>query len=64
VEQALSTMKAGGRRLISVPADQGFGDKGAMLRPTEHVPDKQGLVPPGAALEYEITLERVSIPPS
>jgi len=57
-------MKAGGRRLISVPADQGFGDKGAMLRPTEHVPDKQGLVPPGAALEYEITLERVSIPPS
>lgn len=64
VEEALSTMKAGGRRVVKVPAALGFGDRGAVLRPTEHVPDKQGVVPPGADLEYDLELVRVSIPPS
>ncbi|BDA42776.1 Peptidyl-prolyl cis-trans isomerase FKBP17-2, chloroplastic [Coccomyxa sp. Obi] len=64
VEEALSTMKAGGIRVVTVPPELGFGDQGAVLRPTEHVPDKQGEIPPGATLEYELSLIRVSIPPS
>ena len=47
-----------------VPAELGFGSSGAVLRPTEHVPDKQGIVPADAELEYELELVRVSIPPS
>lgn len=47
-----------------VPPALGFGDRGAVLRPTEHVPGKQGAVPPGATLEYDLTLRTVSIPPS
>lgn len=57
-------MKAGGRRRVTVPPSLGFGDKGTVLRPTEHVPEKQGVVKPGASLEYELVLERVSVPPS
>ncbi|GBF97198.1 hypothetical protein Rsub_10059 [Raphidocelis subcapitata] len=64
VEEALSTMRAGGRRRVTVPPALGFGDRGAVLRPTEHVPDKQGVVPPGATLVYDLQLERVSVPPS
>jgi FKBP-type peptidyl-prolyl cis-trans isomerase len=64
VEEALATMRAGGRRRATVPPALGFGNRGAVLRPTEHVPDKQGVVPPGAVLEYELQLERVSVPPS
>jgi FKBP-type peptidyl-prolyl cis-trans isomerase len=64
VEEALATMRAGGRRVVSVPSAAGFGDRGAVLRPTEHVPDKQGVIPAGAQLEYELDLLRVSIPPS
>jgi len=64
VEEALATMKAGGRRRVTVPAARGFGERGAVMRPTEHVPDKQGLVPPNATLEYDLELLRVSIPPS
>ncbi len=63
-EEALSGMRAGGRRRVTVPAALGFGERGAVLRPTEHVPDKQGVVPPGAELEYDLELVRVSIPPS
>ena len=57
-------MRAGGVRRVIVPPSLGFGDRGAVLRPTEHVPDKQGVVPPGATLVYELSLQRVSIPPS
>ncbi len=64
VEIALRTMRAGGKRRVTVPAALGFGDGGTTLRPTEHVPEKQGNVPPGAELEYELELQRVSIPPS
>lgn len=64
VEQALAGMRAGGRRRVTVPPELGFGDRGITLRPTEHVPEKAGTVPPGATLEYELTLVRVSIPPS
>lgn len=64
VEEALRTMKAGGQRRVTVPPELGFGDRGLTLRPTEHVPGKAGEVPPGATLEYELSLVRVSIPPS
>lgn len=64
VEEAMSTMKAGGKRRIIVPPSAGFGDAGSVLRPTEHVPDKQGVIPGGAELEYELELKTVSIPPS
>ena len=47
-----------------VPPELGFGSQGTVLRPTEHVPTKQGIIPPGATLEYELNLVRVSIPPS
>jgi hypothetical protein len=49
---------------MRIPASLGFGEKGFVLRPTEHVPEKQGIVPPGADLEYDLELVRVSIPPS
>ena len=47
-----------------VPASLGFGSQGKLLRPTEHVPEKQGSVPPDADLEYELELVRVSVPPT
>ena len=56
VKLALAGMKAGGRRRVIVPAGLGFGDSGLAGR--------QGSVPPGATLEYDLELIRVSIPPS
>ncbi|KAI7840548.1 hypothetical protein COHA_005703 [Chlorella ohadii] len=53
-----------GRRRVTIPPELGFGNQGLTLRPTEHVPEKAGIVPPGATLEYELSLVRVSIPPS
>jgi FKBP-type peptidyl-prolyl cis-trans isomerase len=64
VEQALASMKAGGKRIVTVPPALGFGERGFTLRPTEHVPGKGGAIPPRATLEYELELLRVSIPPS
>lgn len=64
VEKALATMRAGGRRRVTIPPELGFGAQGLTLRPTEHVPEKAGVVPPGAQLTYELSLVRVSIPPS
>ena len=29
---------------------QGFGKEGGLLRPTEHVPDKEGVIPPDTVL--------------
>lgn len=45
-------------------AQMGFGNEGAAIRGTRHAGDKDGVVPPGATLVYDLTLERVSIPPS
>ncbi|KAL6752160.1 FKBP-type peptidyl-prolyl cis-trans isomerase [Haematococcus lacustris] len=64
VEEGMANMRAGGRRVIKVPAALGFGPAGAVLRPTLHAGDKSGIVPPDADLEYDIELLRVSIPPS
>ncbi len=50
--------------MVVIPPELGFGASGTVLRPTEHVPDKAGVVPPSATLEYELELMQVSIPPS
>ena len=63
-ELALQDMRAGGRRIAVVPPEAGFGDNGYTARPTEHVPEKRGEVPPGDTLEYDIEVVRVSVPPS
>lgn len=64
LEMALESMQAGGKRVVTVPSEYGFGEEGISLKPTLHVPEKQGIVPPGANLTYEVELVRVSIPPS
>lgn len=64
VELGIQSMRVGGRRVVVIPPELGFGPNGATLRPTEHVPGKQGVVPPNAMLTYELELVRVSIPPS
>eukprot|EP00889_Picochlorum_renovo_P002735 jgi/Picre1/29765/NNA_005147.t1 len=64
LEMALESMQAGGKRHVTVPSEYGFGEEGISLKPTLHVPEKQGIVPPGANLTYEVELIRVSIPPS
>lgn len=63
-ELALVGMRAGGRRVVVVPPEAGFGGNGYTSRPTAHVPEKRGEVPPGATLEYDIEVVRVSVPPS
>ena len=57
LEEALATMRAGGIRRLTVPPELGFGEDGAVL-------PGGGVVDPGATLEYEVELVRVSIPPS
>ncbi len=55
---------AGGKRVVVIPPELGFGANGAVLRPTDHVPDKSGQIPGGATLEYQLELVQVSIPPN
>jgi FKBP-type peptidyl-prolyl cis-trans isomerase len=64
VEQALSTMRAGGRRLVTVPPEAGFGSEAYSLRGTRHASDKEAVIPPNSTLQYELNLVRVSVPPS
>lgn len=63
-EAALAGMRAGGVRVVTVPPASGFGSTGATLRPTEHVPEKRGDVPPNATLTYRLQVVSVSVPPS
>lgn len=55
---------AGGRRTVTVPPAQGFGEKGGQIAATLHAPGKQGVIPKDATLTYDLELIRVSIPPS
>jgi FKBP-type peptidyl-prolyl cis-trans isomerase len=64
VEEALASMKVGGKRRVIIPPSMGFGNQPYALRGTRHVKDKEGVVPPNSTLEYELELVRVSIPPS
>ncbi|CAD7697294.1 unnamed protein product [Ostreobium quekettii] len=63
VEEALRSMKAGGKRRVTIPPELGFGE-GAVLFPDETDPQKKGIVPPNATLVVDLELDRVSIPPS
>ena len=64
VEMALASMRAGGKRIIEVPSQLGFGERGLQLRGTRHVSEKDARVEPGSDLRYEIELVKVSIAPS
>ena len=64
VEQALSSMKAGGKRLVTVPPETGFGSEAYSVRGTRHASDKAATIPANSTLQYELSLVRVSIPPS
>jgi FKBP-type peptidyl-prolyl cis-trans isomerase len=64
VELALEDMRAGGKRHVFVPSEYGFGEQGTSLKPSRHVPEKNGSIGPNVDLEYDVELVRVSIPPS
>jgi FKBP-type peptidyl-prolyl cis-trans isomerase len=64
VELALEDMRAGGKRHVFVPSEYGFGTEGVSLKPSRHVPEKNGFVGSNVDLEYDLELVRVSIPPS
>lgn len=64
LEEAMTTMQAGGVRRVAVPAELAYGDSGAILTPNPKKPDEVVRVPPGATLTYEVELVRVSIAPS
>lgn len=64
LEEVISGMQAGGRRVCSIPSALGFGNKNFSLRPTLHAEDKSGVVPANSDLEYDVELVRVSVPPS
>ena len=42
ISDAIRLCCAGGKRTVVVPPSEGFGDNGITLKPTEHVPDKEG----------------------
>ena len=50
-------MRAGGVRVVYVPAALAFAESGAAF-------PGGGIVPPGADVVYETQVERISIPPS
>eukprot|EP00892_Ulva_mutabilis_P000840 jgi/Ulvmu1/10757/UM068_0047.1 len=64
VEEVLSTMRAGGKRVCTVPPAAGFGEAAYAIRSTRHAGDKEAVIPPASTLTYELELVRVSIPPS
>ncbi len=50
-------MRQGGRRLLVVPPELGFGEQGADLGGGRFVPG-------GSTIEYDVQLTRVSVTPS
>ena len=57
LEQCLMTMKEGGRRLVIVPPELAYGDRGVCLE------NGECLVPPGETLEYDVTLKKLAVAP-
>lgn len=55
-EEALETMEQGATRIIQVPANLAYGEKGIKV-------GEEYLVPPNEKLQYELTLVQVSLPP-
>ena len=60
-EEALDGMQQGQTRVIQVPPEMAYGDKGV------RIPTSDGgfeyLVPPGERLQFELTLVQVALPP-
>ena len=56
-EEVLGDMKEGGTRVIQVPPELAYGEKGICLE------NGECLVPPNEKLQFQITLERVALPP-
>ena len=61
VEEALATMKEGGKRVIQVPPAMAYGDKGIKIDTKDG--GSEYLVPPNAKLQYELELLSVAAPP-
>lgn len=55
-EEALETMEQGSTRIIQVPPELAYGDKGVKV-------GEEYLVPPNERLQYELTLVQVALPP-
>ena len=55
-EEALETMEQGSTRIIQVPAELAYGEKGIKV-------GEEYLVPPNEKLQYELTLVQVALPP-
>ena len=54
-------MKEGGTRVIQVPAELAYGERGVKV--TLKDGSEEFLVPPNERLQYELTLVQVAIPP-
>ena len=57
-EEALETMREGGTRVLQVPANLAYGEKGVCFE------NGECLVQPGERLQFELTLKRVAMPPA
>mmetsp|Transcript_1129 Transcript_1129/g.1578 ORF Transcript_1129/g.1578 Transcript_1129/m.1578 type:complete len:269 (-) Transcript_1129:111-917(-) len=55
-DEAMRSMRAGGRRIITVPPELAFGDQGALFGEVS--------IPPNATVTYDLSITRVSIAPS
>lgn len=59
LEAAVASMRPGGQRRVVVPAALAYGNKGVCLKD-----QNECLVPPGERLGFDVTLQRVAIPPT
>jgi len=60
-EEALETMEQGSTRIIQVPANMAYGEKGVKLETKDG--SAEYLVPPNERLQFELTLVQVALPP-
>ena len=57
LEEGVAGMRQGGRRVVRVPARLAFGSEGADF-------PRGGKIDPDVDVEFDVTLTRVSVPPS